>query len=220
MGKWSGLNWVIGGGAAALLLPLLVFGLDAPFLVAGLASAMAAAGLIVLLSPGEPFARLDASGAASSRIAFARDLLTEAAPLVERMEGAAKEIRSATAAGRVRHLAGVAKDILAAIEQDPTRIDAVRRFLTYYLPRSVEIADSYLQLERGTAPDPKRLASAEALLARLDQAFTRYAANVQNADMERFDRELKLLQSSLDEDLGPSAADAPAKSARGAPGGN
>jgi 5-bromo-4-chloroindolyl phosphate hydrolysis protein len=220
MGKWSGLNWIIGGGAAALLLPLIVFGLGAPFLVAGLASVIAAVGLIVLLDPGQPFAKLNASGAASGRIAFARDLLTEAAPLVGRMEAAGKEIRSRPAAGRALHLAAVAKDILAAIEQDPNRIDAVRRFLIYYLPRSVEIAESYLQLERGIAPDPKRLASAEALLIRLDQAFTRYAANVQNADMERFDRELKLLQSSLDEDLGPSLADAPAKSARGAQGGN
>ena len=41
------------------------------------------------------------------------------------------------------------------------------------------------------------------LIDRLDVAFTRYAVSVQGADLGNLDIELKLLKSSLDEDLGP-----------------
>jgi hypothetical protein len=40
------------------------------------------------------------------------------------------------------------------------------------------------------------------LIDRLDVAFTRYAASLQNGDLDKLDIELKLLKSSLDEDLG------------------
>ena len=42
------------------------------------------------------------------------------------------------------------------------------------------------------------------LIDRLDDAFTHYAANLREADLGNLDIELKLLKSSLDEDLGPT----------------
>jgi hypothetical protein len=49
------------------------------------------------------------------------------------------------------------------------------------------------------------LTSTGELIDRLDVAFTRYAASLQNADLDKLDIELKLLKSSLDEDLGTAA---------------
>ena len=144
----SGLNWLAGGAAAAILVPVLALGPGLPFWIACIASALAGGGLVILLAPATRFKALDASGVARGKIAFARELLTEADPFISRLEAAAKAIRAKTAVDRVRHLASVARGIFEAVEKDPLRIDRVRRFLTYYLPRAAEMAEAYQSLER------------------------------------------------------------------------
>jgi 5-bromo-4-chloroindolyl phosphate hydrolysis protein len=211
----SGLGWIAGGAAAAILLPSLAIGVGMPFWIALLVSALAGGGIVAMMAPRRRFAELDASGAARGRIEFARELLTEAEPLTERMETAATAIRTRAVAERVRHLVKIARDIFAAIERDPLRIDRVRRFLTYYLPRAAEITEAFVSLERSTVPDTARLAATGELIDRLDAAFTQYAANLQDADLDRLDIELKLLKSSLDEDIGPVRTGIPSGEKKG-----
>ena len=198
----SGTNWLAGGAAAAVLVTLLAIGTGMPFWLACLIGTAAGTGIGAVLTPRSTFPRLDASGAARGKIAFARELLTEAEPSVKQLEATAKAIRARKVADQVRHLAGVARSIFAAIEKDPLRLDRVRRFLTYYLPRAAEIAEAYASLEASPLPDGVRMTSTGELIDRLDVAFTRYAAGLQDADLDKLDIELKLLKSSLDEDLG------------------
>jgi 5-bromo-4-chloroindolyl phosphate hydrolysis protein len=201
----SGIDWIAGAVATAVLLPLLAIGVAMPFWIACIISVLAGAGIVSIVAPRKLFARLDASGAARGKIEFARELLTDAEPLATRMAAAATSIRAPNVAERVRHLVSMAREIFAAIEQDPLRVDRVRRFLTYYLPRAAEIAEAYGSLERSLAPNPARIAATGELIDRLDVAFTRYAASLQDADLDKLDIELKLLRSSLDDDLGPIA---------------
>jgi 5-bromo-4-chloroindolyl phosphate hydrolysis protein len=198
----SGLNWLAGGAAGAVLVPVLTFGIGLPFVVACAAGALAGGGLVLLLAPGTPFRALEASGVAKGKIAFARELLTEADPFVERLEAAAKTIRTKIVADRARHLARVAHGIFDAIEKDPLRIDRVRRFLTYYLPRAAEMAEAYRNLEQFPGAEAGRLTATGEIIDRLDAAFTEFAANLRDAELDKLDLELKLLKSSLDEDLG------------------
>ena len=211
----TGLGWIVGGAAAAILLPVLTIGVGMPFLIACAVSALAGTGIVAVMAPRKLFAELDASGVARGRIEFARELLTDAEPLTRRLEAAADKIRARLVAERVRHLAKLARDILAAIERDPLRIDRIRRFMTYYLPRAAEIAEAYGALERSPLPDVARLAATGELIERLDSAFTRYAANLQEADLDKLDIELKLLKSSLDEDLGPAPSGTPVTEKKG-----
>ena len=44
---WSGMNWIAGGAAAAILLPVLAIGIGMPFWIAGIISAAAGGGLVV-----------------------------------------------------------------------------------------------------------------------------------------------------------------------------
>jgi 5-bromo-4-chloroindolyl phosphate hydrolysis protein len=206
----SGLNWIAGGIVAAVLLPALAIGVGMPFWIACIIGATAGGGLAVLLSPRKLFEGLDASGAGRGKIEFARELLTDAEPLAVRLEIAVSSIRTPEVAERVRHLARVSREIFAGVEQDPLRVDRVRRFLTYYLPRAAELAEAYALLEKGGARDPTRLATTRGLIDRLDLAFTHYANTLQQADLGNLDIEFKLLKSSLDEDLGPSQVAAPA----------
>jgi len=64
----SGMNWIAGGGAAAILLPLLAISVGMPFWIACIISLAAGGGLVVLLSPRKLFEGLDASGAARGKI--------------------------------------------------------------------------------------------------------------------------------------------------------
>jgi 5-bromo-4-chloroindolyl phosphate hydrolysis protein len=156
--------------------------------------------------PGTAFKALDASGVAKSKIEFARELLTEAEPSVERLESAAKGIRAEVVVERVHHLASVARSIFEAIAKEPLRIDRVRRFLTYYLPRAAEMAEAYQRLEGSPRVEAARLTATTEIIERLAAAFTEYAANLHDADLDKLDVELKLLKRSLDEDLGSPAA--------------
>jgi 5-bromo-4-chloroindolyl phosphate hydrolysis protein len=197
-------SWIAGAAAAVILLPLLVFGAGMPLWAACLVSVAAGGGLSVSLSPRKPFARLNKSGAAHGKIAFARDLLTDAEPLAERLETAASSIGTPKVADRIRHMARLAREIFAGVEDDPLRVDRVRRFLTYYLPRAADLAENYALMERGAMRDASRFAAADELIERLDSAFTHYVVNLQQADLGNFDIELKLLRDALDDDLGPS----------------
>jgi 5-bromo-4-chloroindolyl phosphate hydrolysis protein len=201
----SGMNWIAGGAAAAILLPLLAIAVGMPFWIACIISVTAGGGLVALLSPRKLFEGLDASGAARGKIEFARELLTDAEPLAVRLEVAVSSIGTQKVAERVRHLARISREIFAAIEDDPLRVDRVRRFLTYYLPRAADLAEAYALLEKGSTRDASRITATGDLIDRLDAAFTHYAANLQEADLGNLDIELKLLKSSLDEDLGPSS---------------
>jgi 5-bromo-4-chloroindolyl phosphate hydrolysis protein len=210
----SGLNWLAGGAAAAILVPVLALGPGLPFWIACIASALAGGGLVILLAPATRFKALDASGVARGKIAFARELLTEADPFISRLEAAAKAIRAKTAVDRVRHLASVARGIFEAVEKDPLRIDRVRRFLTYYLPRAAEMAEAYQSLERDHGAEAAQFEATREIIDRLDVAFTDYAANLRDADLDKLDIELKLLKRSLDEDLGSATALDPAPQRR------
>jgi 5-bromo-4-chloroindolyl phosphate hydrolysis protein len=211
----SGLGWIAGGVAAAVLLPSLAIGLAMPFWIALAISALAGGGIVVALAPRNRFAALEASGVARGKIEFAGELLAEAEPLAQRMERTASAIRTRAVADRILHLVQIARGIFDAIERDPLRLDRVRRFLTYYLPRAAEIADAYRALEKSAVPDAKRLAATADMIDRLDGAFTRYAANLQDADLDKLDIELRLLKSSLDEDIGPAQPAAPVETKRG-----
>ncbi|MBR1251410.1 5-bromo-4-chloroindolyl phosphate hydrolysis family protein [Bradyrhizobium sp. AUGA SZCCT0169] len=200
---FSAMNWIAGGAAAAVLLPVLAIGAGMPFWVACIVSLAAGGGLVTAFSPRKPFERLDASGAARGRIEFARELLTDAEPLAVRLEVAVSSIGTPEVADRVRHLARVSREIFAGVEDDPLRVDLVRRFLTYYLPRAAELAEAYALLEKGGMRDLVRITTTAELIDRLDVAFTQYARNLQSADLGNLDIELKLLKSSLDDDLGP-----------------
>jgi 5-bromo-4-chloroindolyl phosphate hydrolysis protein len=201
----SGQDWIVGGAAAAVLLPLLAIGVGMPFWIACVVSALAGGGVAAVMAPKKLFAQLDASGVARGRIEFARDLLTESEPMAGRMEAAAAAIKTRAVAEQVRHLVKIARDIFAAIERDPLRIDRVKRFLSYYLPRAAEITEAYAALEKSPVLDTARLTATGELIGRLDTAFTQYAASLQDADLDRLDIEMKLLKRSLDEDLGPAS---------------
>jgi hypothetical protein len=199
MGK--DLNWIIGGLVAALLVPLLAFGLNLPFILAVVIAAVAFAGLVILLAPRRLFEGLDVGRFGRDKVAFATDLLTAAAPSATRLGNAAARIRAPDIRTQVEHLAGIAHDVLGKVEANPTQAPAVRRFLSFYLPQAAQVADGYAVLEAQRAPDAKRLGDVSAMIGKLEQAFIHYADSLAEADLGSLDVELRLIERSLKEDL-------------------
>lgn len=195
------LNWLIGGVVAAILLPLLTV-LGVPFLIAALIAVVAFAGLVVLLSPRKLFEGLDISAIGRDEVAFAQELLGDALPAAERIRGAAARIDDPAVKARVRHLADITRDVVAKVEANPASASAVRRFLSYYVPRAAEISEGFAVLEDRRAPDPARLNEVGAVIEKLEGAFVHYADSLTDEELGTLDIDLKLIQSSLKEDLG------------------
>ena len=195
-------NWIAAGLAAALLIPLLVFVVGLPFAVGAGAGVIVFAGLVFLLAPRRLFEGVDVSKVARGRLDLARKVLSDATPLVDRLKITAAKIETTGMGGRVDRLAGTARAIIAGVEADPNRLASVQRFLTYYLPQAVELAENYAVLERQRSPDPARKTEAEELIGKLDEAFSHYADTLLESDLADLDVQLRLLQSSLREDLG------------------
>lgn len=195
------LNWIIAGVAAAVLLPLLtVIGL--PFIAAAAVAIVAFVGLVVFLTPRKLFEGLDVNALGRDKVAFATDLLKEAQPAADRLSAAAIGITDKATKEKVRHLEQIARDVIGKVEANPGAAPAIRRFLSYYLPRAAEVSEGYAALEDKRAPDTTRLKEVGDVIGKLEDAFVHYADSLVDNELGSLDIDLKLIQQSLKEDLG------------------
>ena len=195
-------NWLIAGLVSAILIPGLVFVVQVPLAVALGVGAVAFAGLLFALAPRRAFEGIDVSNVARGRLDLARKVLNDAAPQIERLTQTARGIRKETVKAQVGRLATTARAIIAGVEQDANRLTNVQRFLTYYLPAAGDVAERYGVLEQKRLPDPARITQTEAVIAKLEDAFSHYSDSLLDTDLADLDVELRLIESSLKEDMG------------------
>ena len=204
MRNWLGNdgNWILAGLMTAILVPVLTFAAGMPFWIAAVIGLLVFAGLVFLLAPRRLFEGLDIKVIGRGRLAFARELLEAAVPSAQRLEAAADDITDKQTAARVRHLAEIAADVFRTVEAKPESANAVRRFLSYYLPRAAEVAEGFAAIEAKRAPDIKQLKDVRAVLVKLEDAFVHYADSLVDDALGTLDTDLRLIQASLKEDLG------------------
>ena len=195
-------NWIVAGLVASVLVVGLSLGLNVPFVIAVVIAVFVFGGLVMLLSPRGLFEGIDVKAIGSGRVAFARDLLTEAAPSLDKLRAAGEHIQDKAVADRVRHLVAIASDVFAKVEATPAGASAVKRFLAYYLPQSAQVAAAYDVLEDQHAPDQAQLTEIRAIIERLETAFAHYADSLAETELGSLDTDLKLIEASLKEDIG------------------
>jgi cell division protein FtsW (lipid II flippase) len=194
-------NWILAGLISAALVPLLSFLAGVPFWISVLVGGLVFGGLVLLLSPKKPFEGIDINAIGSGRVAFARDLLSDAEPYAERLRVAAGKIGDKDTAGRVKHLASIATDVFAKIEANPASAGTVKRFLSYYVPRAAEVAEGYAIIEAKRAPDQAKLGEVHDVIVKLEEAFVHYADSLVDDELGSLDTDLRLIQASLKEDI-------------------
>ena len=208
MGK--GANHIAAGLTAALALPVAVLALGLPLMLAVPMAGALYAGVALALAPQRRLPRVDFAKIGSAQAQVVAELIGEADGHVAALDAAARELKAPELRTPVENLAASARAILGRLAAAPEKLPAVRRFLAYYLPRSVEIAQALPAIERRAASDAPRRASIVATLAKLGQAFAFYADGLDQADLAALDVELKLVGAALAEDLGPEAHPVPA----------
>lgn len=202
LGGANSWNHLLAGAVAALAIPVGVFGLGLPFLVVVPVALGLYFGTAFLLAPSRAIDRISAEHIGRAQAELVAGLIEEGEMLVERLRQVSSNLASKEAAKRAAHMAEIARSILDRLAQEPGKLPAVRRFLTYYLPRSAEIAEGMAVVERQRGGDPRRLAELGEMLGKLDHAFTYYSDSFAQAQLDVLDVELKLLGRSLAEDIG------------------
>lgn len=201
----DGMNWIVAGLAAALLLPVLAFMVQLPFFLALGISAAAFFGLVLLLAPRGLFEGIDVSAINKGKLELVRKVLAEAMPALDRLDGASQRIRNGAIRKTTESLTATARTIFERIEKNPDRMTSVQRFLTYYLPAAAELAESYGVLEQQRAPDAARLKQTESVIGKLNDAFSHYADTMLESDLAGLETDLRLIERSVKDDLGTTA---------------
>jgi hypothetical protein len=194
-------RYLLALAAAAIVMPIFVLVLRTP-VWAGLAGALfvfvGLALFAVTAAPGAPRVRVQSAG--RQRVLDA--VVNDAGPALDRVEAVIEALPRNAVRDRLDRIAEVATRVLKEIEAEPARLASAQRLLTYYLPRTAEIAEGYLELRKRNAASAERVAAIEEVLAKTEQACVHFAQRVVDDDMRSLDAEIKLVKDALKEDLG------------------
>lgn len=198
-----GVRYALALLAAGAVLPVLVFVLAQPLWIGVLAAAMVFVGLALFAAVQRPrSAPLRAQRLAQGQRAVLDAVMADAGPALDTLTRIVADTPKNAVRDRLEGIAAIATDVVVAIEAEPERLGAVQRLLTYYLPRTAELAVAYADLRARKAPDAERLAAIQDVLAKMEAAFAHFADKLADDDLRSLDADLKLIDAALKEDLG------------------
>jgi hypothetical protein len=195
-----GQSTLLAGGAAAVALPVLALGAHLPLLLAAPIAAAVFAG-VWLLAPGPTARTLDVDALTETQDGTARALITDAQGALARLQAAGRSVKDAQMKAGLDSLQATASRVLQDLRGHPEHAMAVRRLLTFYLPNAASLAEGWRALEATTKPAPERVAQTRSTVAALDDAFTRFADDLQAPQLQTLDLDLRVLNDALKSDL-------------------
>lgn len=198
-----GVRYLLALLAAGVVLPVLVLALAQPLWVGILAAAIVFVGLALFAAVQRPSgAPVRAQRLAQGQRAVLDAVMADARPALDTLMQVIADTPKNAVRDRLEAIAVIASDVVAAVEAEPERLGAVQRLLTYYLPRTAELATAYADLRARRAPDSERLAAIQDVLAKMEAAFAHFAGKLADDDLRSLDADLKLIDAALKEDLG------------------
>lgn len=207
--RYRGLGgrYLVAALAAVVALPVFVLAFNAPVWLALLTSMAIFAFLGLFAAVRTPLINAERTANGLSKPAIkggpaVKAALTEALPALARVEGVVETTPKNVMRDRLERIAETGRKIILEVEEDPSRLSAVSRLLTYYLPRTADLADSYAQLRLLGVEAPERRHAMEAVVEKLETAFLHYADQLIDNDMKGVDVDIRLLNEALKEDLG------------------
>lgn len=199
----SGGAATVAGVAAALVPPPLVLAAGLPAWVAVMIAFAVFVLLWLLLKPKAERTpgRLDERAFSDERRATAADLVREGEAALARLREAPRRIHDQLMREEIRLLVMKAERVLREVRNDPDKVMAVRRLLTFYLPNAASVAEGWRALENKSEPSPERVRETRETMAGLNDAFTRFADDLHEPQLQTLDLDLKVLNDALRQDL-------------------
>lgn len=194
-------QWLAGGVVGGLSVPVLTLAAGVPLVVSSVVGIALFAGVALLLSPRRLFEGLSLKGVSKGQLDFAADLIEEGGAHVRALRALARDVPGPEMKARLSHLAETGARILSQIEKNPRKAPSVGRFVSYYLPQTVRIAEGYLIVQGQARPDPGRLHELSSVVDRLDTVFDQYAGTLVEGELSALDVQLRLIDASLKQDI-------------------
>lgn len=182
-------------------------GVTGAALADGLASGAVGAGVMGLMAAAahvgafglDPMKKKGLEGQSAfdtERVALA---VEKAEALVSEMTTAAGRFEDRALEHRVEAMAGAARDLFRAVEDDPRDLNRARKFMSVYLKgardATVKFADLFAR-DR----DPAARAEYEALLTDLETSFTQHRDRLLEDDRSDLDVEIEVLRDRLNQE--------------------
>lgn len=195
----QGTSTLVGGMAAALVLPFAVLVLGFPLWLGALIAAGVFAGSMLALKSRGFGLKLD--DMAEAQADTVRGLIEEGGEALARLSACANITRDPQMRTTVYALVKTGGGILDHVKEQPGRAMAVRRFLTFYLPNAASIAEGWCTLEGNSAPSPQRIAQTRDVMLTLKDAFAKFETMADAPELQELDLSLKVVKDSLKADL-------------------
>jgi len=156
---------------------------------------------VVPAEAGPEPGRLDAGAVGDNRRATARDLLLEGDRALQRLREVPRTIRDQLMREEIRLLVMKAERVMREVQGDPDKVMAVRRMLTFYLPNAASVAEGWRALENRSEPPAERVQQTRETMAQLNDAFSRFADELHEPQLQTLELDLKVLNDALKQDL-------------------
>ncbi len=198
-------GYLVAAGVAAVALPVFVLGFGAPVWIGAVAAGAIFVGgaLFAATNPRKALpAGTDSRRIGQGQRAVIDAVMADARPALAQITAIVDSTPKNAIRDRLEKIAELGAKVLDEVDARPERVSSVQRLLTYYLPRTADIAKAYGELRLREAADPARYASIEAVLAKTEAAFVQFKQQMLDEDMRGLDADLELIDEALKEDLG------------------
>jgi hypothetical protein len=125
-------------------------------------------------------------------------VIAEAEPSLVRLEAAAS-VAEGELGARLRNMVARVKEVEMGLRQDPSKLSDVQRLFTYYLPATADLLGARGAIAGGA--EPARLAEIDAMIGKLDLAYTDFASRLRGHDARSLEIDMRLLDQSLDDEF-------------------
>jgi hypothetical protein len=207
--RYRGLGgrYLVAAAVAIIALPVFVLAFGAPVWLGLLTSVAIFAVLGLFAAVRTPMINAERAGQGDVRPALrgnpaVKAAFSDALPALARLEKVVETTPKNLMRDRLARIAETGRKIVLEVEGEPARLPSVSRLLTYYLPRTADLAEAYVQSRAKGALAPQRQAAMDEVIAKLEDAFTHYESRLVDDDMRGVDMDIRLLNEALKEDLG------------------
>src|SRR5262245_59191436 len=164
---------------------------------AAIVAALAGVGCLLAYGTEAPAQRLVVAAGSDYTAAEASAMLEEASKRVDGLERAAAAIRDGEITTRLRHIAELARAILANLAQDPRDLRRARKFLSVYLDSAQRVSQSYARTH-AQASNAELEDRFRNVLVTIERVFGEQQQKLLENDVLDLDVQIEVLKTQLE----------------------